>query len=78
MAATTIKEVIEKAGKPLLRDVHVFDVYEGEHVAEDEKSLAFSLTYFDPTRTLTDEEVVKVHDRVLKALVEETGATLRE
>ena len=78
MAATTIKEVIEKAGKPLLRNVHVFDVYEGEHVAEDEKSLAFSLTYFDPARTLTDEEVVKVHDRVLKALVEETGATLRE
>lgn len=78
MPATTIKEVIEKAGKPLLRDVHVFDVYEGEHVAADEKSLAFSLTYFDPTRTLTDEEVVKVHDRVLKALVEETGAALRE
>ena len=41
------------------------------------KSVAFSLTYFDPERTLTDEEVVNAHNKVLKALAEQAGAELR-
>ena len=40
------------------------------------KSVAFSLTYFDPERTLTDEEVVNAHNKVLKAL-EQAGAEVR-
>jgi phenylalanyl-tRNA synthetase beta chain len=41
------------------------------------KSIAFSLKYFDPERTLTDEDVAKAHDKVLKAVKEKTGAVLR-
>ena len=41
------------------------------------KSVAFSLNYFDPERTLTDDEVVKAHEKVLAALTSEAGAQLR-
>ena len=51
-------------------------MYEGEHLEEGKKSLAFSLTYLDPERTLTDEEVTNQHEQVLAALAEQ-GATLR-
>lgn len=75
--AGTLKEIILTAGAPLLKEAYVFDLYEGEHMEEGKKSIAFSLKYADPERTLTDEEVTKVHDKVLKALAEKAGAVLR-
>ena len=75
-AAGEIVAVIKGAGTKLLKDVKVFDVYEGEKMAPGKKSVAFSLTYFDPERTLTDEEVVAAHNKVLKAL-EAAGAEIR-
>ena len=44
---------------------------------EGKKSLAFSMNYFDPERTLTDEEVTEAHNRVLTAVEEKFGAELR-
>ncbi|MBY6035246.1 phenylalanine--tRNA ligase subunit beta [Fictibacillus nanhaiensis] len=70
--------VIQAAGGDLLKEVNLFDLYEGEKVEEGKKSLAFSLKYFDPERTLTDDEVVSAHDRVLKSLEERFGAQLRK
>lgn len=74
--AGEIVEIIKNAGTKLLKDVKVFDVYEGEKMAPGKKSVAFSLTYFDPERTLTDEEVTAAHNKVLKAL-EAAGAEIR-
>jgi phenylalanyl-tRNA synthetase beta chain len=76
-AAGALKDIILTAGESLLKDVYVFDLYEGEHMEEGKKSLAFSLKYMDPERTLTDEEVTKVHGKVLLALQEKSGAVLR-
>jgi phenylalanyl-tRNA synthetase beta chain len=76
-ASGTLKEIILSAGGQLLKEAHVFDLYEGEHMEAGKKSIAFSLKYADPERTLTDEEVTKVHDKVLKALEEQAGAVLR-
>ena len=45
---------------------------------EGKKSIAFSLTYMDPERTLTDDEVNQVHEKVLKALSDQAGAELRQ
>lgn len=75
-AAGEIVSIIKEAGTKLLKDVKVFDVYEGEKMTPGKKSVAFSLTYFDPERTLTDEEVVAAHNKVLKAL-EQAGAEVR-
>lgn len=74
--AGTIEAVIRNAGGKLLKDVRVFDLYEGDKMEEGKKSVAFSLTYFDPEKTLTDEEVTNAHEKVLSALTE-VGAELR-
>lgn len=74
--AATIETVIRNAGGKLLKDVRVFDLYEGDKMEEGKKSVAFSLTYFDPEKTLTDEEVINAHNKVLAALTE-VGAELR-
>ena len=72
-----IEQIITEAGGKLLKDVSVFDLYEGDRLEEGKKSVAFSLRYFDPERTLTDEEVTKTHEKVLNAVEEKLGATLR-
>ena len=58
-------------------NVKLFDLYEGDNVEDGKKSVAFSLKYQDPTRTLTDDEVVKAHEKVLTAVTSEAGALLR-
>ncbi|WP_449537195.1 phenylalanine--tRNA ligase subunit beta [Ferdinandcohnia sp. Marseille-Q9671] len=77
VAAGDMKQVIIEAGGKLLRDVTIFDLYEGERMEEGKKSVAYSIKYFDPERTLTEEEVTKAHEKVLTAVAEKFDATLR-
>ncbi|MCJ7839811.1 phenylalanine--tRNA ligase subunit beta [Lederbergia sp. NSJ-179] len=77
VTAGTLENIIQEAGGKLLKSIKVFDLYEGEHMNKGEKSIAFSLTYANPEKTLTDEEVVKAHERVLAAVKEKVGAELR-
>ena len=76
----TVKEImdqIKKSGGRMLTDIDVFDVYVGENVAEDEKSIAFSLTFSDPTKTLSDEEVTVVFDKIITEVESKVNAKLR-
>lgn len=73
-----IECVIRGAATDLLKEVKLFDVYRGDQVDQGLKSVAFNLLYRDNNKTLTDEEVTKVHNLVLKALEDELGAKLRE
>ena len=75
--AGDIIEQIKRSGGRLLTNVEVFDVYTGENVSEDEKSIAYSLTFSDPTRTLTDEEVTEVFNKVIIEVENKFNATLR-
>ncbi|AZB43874.1 phenylalanine--tRNA ligase subunit beta [Bacillus sp. FJAT-42376] len=75
--AGEILSAIKQAGGKLLKEAAIFDLYEGERMEEGKKSVAFSMIYLDPERTLTDEEVTKTHDKVLKAVSEQFGAVLR-
>jgi len=75
--AGEIRKTIVEAGGELLKEVSIFDVYEGDRLPEGKKSIAFSLRYYDPERTLTDEEVTKVHEQVIQAVEQQFGATLR-
>lgn len=77
IVAGELKSEIISAGGKLLKDVSVFDVYEGDRLEAGKKSIAFSLKYLDPERTLTDEEVTKSFDKVMKAVSEKFGAELR-
>lgn len=75
--AAQVEALIREAGAPLLADVSLFDVYEGEHVETGWRSLAYALVYRAADRTLTDAEVEEVHDRVRQALADRLGARLR-
>ncbi|MCM3786930.1 phenylalanine--tRNA ligase subunit beta [Domibacillus indicus] len=75
--AASLEAVIKEAGGALLTNVHVFDVYEGDRMEAGKKSVAFALTYMNPEKTLTDEEVTAVHEKVLTALKEKANAYLR-
>ena len=75
--AGQVEEVIRKNGGKLLESYHLFDVYEGENVAGDEKSLAYSITFRAKDRTLEDKDVTTVMDKILKKL-EVLGVALRQ
>ena len=70
-------KVIKKAGGKLLTDVKVFDVYEGENVGVNNKSLAFNLTFEDYTKTLTDEEVMEVFNNIVSSVEKTLNVKLR-
>jgi len=70
-------QVIRQAGGDLLQQVRIFDVYRGGQVGEGMKSLALSLVYRAPDRTLTDEEAAQVRQEIILALGQELGAKLR-
>lgn len=72
-----IESIINRAGKELLESVKLFDVYKGKQVAEGFKSVAYSLIYRHEGKTLTDDEVNKVHDNIVKSLREKLNAELR-
>ena len=76
VTAERVVTEIRAAGAPLLRDVRLFDLYRGESIPADKKSLAYALSYQADDRTLTDKEVDKAHKKiedrlkhVLKALI---------
>lgn len=77
VTAGKLEAIIREAGGKLLKTIRVFDLYDGEHMKKGKKSIAFSLTYADPEKTLTDEEVLNAHERVLSAVKEIVGAELR-
>ncbi len=71
------EETITAAAGKLLRNVSLFDIYRGANLAEGKKSLAFSLELRADDRTLTDTDTEPVIAKVLTALQEQCGATLR-
>lgn len=72
-----IEKVILANGKNLIEKVELFDVYTGDQVEDGKKSIAYSITYRSSERTLTDEEVVPVHDKILIELEDKLNAVLR-
>ncbi len=75
--AAALVATARQAGGPLVRDVAVFDRYEGPQVGEGRVSLALRLVIADPGRTLTDDEIAACVAAVRDALAAEHGADLR-
>ena len=69
---------IKKAGGRILTDIDVFDVYKGENLDAGKKSIAYSLTFSDPTKTLSDEEVMKVFNKIIEDVTKKHNAALRD
>ena len=72
-----VTPVILETGKPLLKNATLFDVYEAEQVDAGKRSLAYSLTFQASDRTLTDDEVGKIRNKIVRRLENEFQATLR-
>jgi phenylalanyl-tRNA synthetase beta chain len=72
-----VRNLITQTGSSLVRSVTLFDVYRGEQVGAGRKSLAYRLVYQADDRTLTDKEVAKQRDKIVRRLEQELGATLR-
>ncbi len=75
-SAELVRVIAETAGA-LLEESSLFDIYQGEQIKEGFKSLAFALRFRAPDRTLTDEEVNTIRDRIQQALMADFQAELR-
>ncbi len=78
VTAQAVQDCIIAAGGDVLSGVHLFDVYRGRGVSEGCKSLAIGLILQDYSRTLTDDEVDALQQRIIAALSDQLGAGLRE
>jgi phenylalanyl-tRNA synthetase beta chain len=70
-------QVIQANAGKFLQSVHLFDVYQGENIAEGKKSMAYSLTFVNAEATLVDEEINQSMTKVEKALVEQFAVSVR-
>ncbi|MGL4108206.1 phenylalanine--tRNA ligase subunit beta [Clostridium sp. LP20] len=75
--AGDIEETIRKAGGALVEKISLFDIYKGEQIEAGKKSIAYAIIYRDPKKSLTDNDVNKVHEKILKSLEHKLGAQLR-
>jgi phenylalanyl-tRNA synthetase beta chain len=75
--AGRVADVIRQAGGKTLVGLDLFDVYRGEQIGAGKKSLAYSLTYQAGDRTLTDQDVLQIRQRIIRRLEQELGAVLR-
>lgn len=81
LPASRIIDVIKRSGKlkkeSIVKSVDVFDVYEGEHVKENEKSIALTMTFQSDKQTLNEEEINQVFNQIIDAITSQCHATLR-
>lgn len=78
LTVALLEDAMKSVDNEILREVKLFDIYRGEQVEVGKKSLGFNLTYRDENKTLTDEEVQKVHERILELLKDKFNVSLRD
>ena len=76
--AGRVEAVIREAAGELLERIQLFDLYQGEQIGAGKKSLAYALVYRSIERTLTDDEVRAVRERIVEALIEQVDGSLRQ
>ena len=71
-----VKTIKENGGK-FLKDVHLFDIYQGKGIEDGKKSVAYSMSFLNPEATLVDEDINKAFTKLVAALETECGAAIR-
>lgn len=77
IAFESIYKIARQTEKSLLKDINLFDVYEGKNLPEGKKSYAVSFTIQDTTKTLTDVQIDKIMSKLQSNFESELGAQLR-
>lgn len=78
ISAQAILKIVREAAGTLLTDLVLFDVYQGANLEAGKKSVAFGMTLQDPSKTLQDEDINPVVERVVTSLKQQFNVTLRE
>ena len=76
--SSTVSKTIKKYATSLLKNIEVFDVYEGEHIESDKKQIAYSLTFSSNDRTLSDEEVDNIFRNIINGVNKDLASTIRD
>ncbi len=72
-----IISLVKKIDKELIKNVKIFDVYQGENIGPGKKSIAFNVTLEPKDKTLSEKDIDEVSKKIISAVQETTGATLR-
>ena len=75
--ASEIISAIKKSGGSLVKNIRIFDIYQGEHIEKGYKSVSISITYEDKEKTLKVEDVNPVNDKILADLKDRFEAIQR-
>ena len=68
---------VKKIDKELIKNVKIFDVYQGENITSGKKSIAFSVILEPKDKTLSEKDIDQVSKKIISIVQETTGATLR-
>lgn len=74
---TEVQDIAVKSGKKQLKEVMLFDVYEGEKIAEDKKSYAVSYIFGDDEKTMTDKDIDSIISKMIEQYSKQLNATVR-
>ncbi len=72
-----IINLVNKIDKELIKDVKIFDVYQGENITPGKKSIAFNVTLEPKDKTLSEKDIDQISKKIILTVQETTGATLR-
>ena len=75
--AQLLVEAIENIDKSLIKDIKIFDVYEGKNIPSDKKSIAIKVTIQSDNKTLNEDDLTSISKKIVKSVEEKTGAQLR-
>ena len=73
-----IEDIIRKSGGRLLNSITLFDLYTGANILDTEKSLAYSLEFMDVNKTLTEDEVMIVFNKIIEDVCSKLNAKIRD
>ena len=77
MESETVEKEIRRSAGKLLKKIHVFDLYRGNNVESNEKSIAYSLVFEEENRTLTTEEVNELFNKVIEEVCKKLNIKIR-
>ena len=75
--AQDLIEIISSIDQSLIKSVKIFDVYEGENIPKDKKSIALNVTIQSSEKTLTDNDLEKINNLIIETVENKTGAKIR-
>ena len=77
IALEKLLSLVKKIDKSLIKDVKIFDIYQGDNIEVGKKSIAFNVTLEPKDKTLSEKDIDQISKKIISTVQEATGATLR-